>query len=251
VPRELRAAALIDRLPAAARSPARRLLEPQRRPRLLHDEYIAWLVRVTAGWQHPGNSHLLDVAVRDAPPAPMLEIGCFCGQSAAMITYLQRKHGRRVPLFCCDRWALEGAVEPLPAAAPVTRSDLRAHARESFEGAMRRFSAARLPFAVEAPPQEFLRDWGERRRVTDMFGRSVRLGGPLGFCLIDGERSGSSACSDLAACDRYLLPGGLILLDRSGEGVDSRPRRAARAALASGRYEVVERNPNFLLRKLG
>jgi hypothetical protein len=246
----MRAAAIVDRLPRRARPRARRLLRRSPRPRLLNDEYVDWLGRLNAGTQDRGNPYLLDLAVRSAPPAPMLEIGSLCGLSAATISYLQRKHGRCVPLFCCDSWVLESAEQPLPAAAPVTRAEMRAHALESFQRAMLRFSAERLPFAIEASSQEFLRDWEGRRRVRDVFGRGVRLGGPLGFCLVDGEHSARGSREDFDGCDRHLVAGGLILFAGSGDHTPWPVRAVVREAIAQGRYEVVARNPNYLLRKL-
>jgi hypothetical protein len=246
----MRAGALIDTLPRVSRPLARRGLAATRRTRLLQDEYVDWLLLLNAGMQHRGNPYLLDAAVRDAPAAPMLEIGSFCGLSAAIIVYLQRKHGREVPLFCCDSWVFEGSERPLPAAAPATRAQMREHARESFCRAMHSFSGGRLPFAVESRSGEFLRDWDEHRRVTDVFGRRVRLGGPLGFCFIDGDHSEHGARADFDGCDRHLLAGGLILFDDSGDETDWEVRRVVRGALASGRYEVLACNPNYLLRKL-
>jgi predicted O-methyltransferase YrrM len=231
-----------------ARSLALRALHP---PALLRDDYIDWLMLAVAGMQHPGNPYLLELAVRTAPEAPMLEIGSFCGLSASIIQYLKRKHARSVPLFCCDSWTFEGAERPLPLAAPVSHKDLRAHAMESFVRAMQRFSAEQLPYAIEARSDEFFLAWEAASTCTDLFGRGVALGGPLGFCFIDGNHSEAQVLRDFEGCDRHLLPGGLILFDDSSDDSDWEVRRVVRRVRASGRYEVLARNPNYLVRKLG
>jgi Methyltransferase domain len=225
---------------------ARRALRP---PDRLPDGYLDWLMLVNAGMQHPGNLRLFDLAVAAAPQAPMLEIGSFCGLSANIISYLKRVHGRQLPLFTCDSWRFEGADRTLPPTAPVGHAEIRAHVIESFRSNVRRFSADDLPFTIEASSDEFFEAWGGRRDVTDVFGRHVVLGGDLGFCFIDGNHGEEQALRDFTNCDRCLLTGGFILFDDSAEGSGWPVTRVIAHVKSSRRYEVVARNPNYLLRK--
>lgn len=219
-------------------------------PVRLHDDYIDWLLLVNAGMQHPGNLHLFDLGIRLAPEAPMLEIGSFCGLSTNIIQYLKRKHGRSVPLFTSDKWVFEGSENSLPEQAPVGHGEIREYVVETFERSVRRFSGEDLPFAIEATADEFFEAWDSHRVVTDLFGRSVTLGGGLGFCFIDGNHTEEYATRDFENCDRNLVAGGLILFDDSGDDSDWEVRNVIRSIKTNPRYEVVAKNPNYLVRKL-
>ena len=232
----------------ALRARALRALRP---PRLLDDDYLRCLDRAIAGMQHAGNPYLFDLAVGLAPPAPMLAIGARYGLSTNVIQYLKRRHGRHEPLFCCDRWLFKGAEQPLPAAAGITRAGLREHAIESFRRNTLRFSGEELPHAIEATGEEMFAAWRAGARVRDVFDREARLGGPLGFCFIDGNHAVRHVERDFEGCDEQLLPGGLILFDDSGEEGDRDVRRVVTRVRRSPRYEVIGRNPNYLVRKLG
>jgi len=216
---------------------------------MLRDEYLDWLMLTNAGMQVPGNLHLFDLAIAAAPPGPMLEIGAFCGLSTNIITYLKAKHGRSDVLFSCDKWEFEGAEKALPEAAPVDRGQLRSFVIESFERNVRAFSGGYLPLAVEATSDEFFAIWREGGVVRELFGREVRLGGPLSFAFIDGNHTREFAMRDFLNCDEHLLPGGLLLFDDSDDASDWEVRSVIRDVKSSGRYEVVAKNPNYLLRK--
>jgi predicted O-methyltransferase YrrM len=200
--------------------------------------------------QHPGNPHLFDVGIQLAPEASTLEIGAFCGLSTNIIQYLKRKHGRTSPLFTSDKWIFEGADDQLPPHATVTHRELREYVMETFERSVRRFSPDALPFAIEMTSDEFFEAWGTQREVSDLFGRAVSLGGPLGFCFVDGDHTEEYAARDFANCDRYLVPGGLILFDDSADDSDWEVREVIRSIKRNRRYEVVAKNPNYLVRKL-
>jgi predicted O-methyltransferase YrrM len=219
------------------------------RPTVLQDDYVEWLMLANAGMQHPGNLYLFDLAIRTAPDAPMLEIGSFCGLSTNIIQYFKRKHSRTVPLFTCDRWIFEGAENPLPPSASVSHGDIRDYVMESFERSVHRFNNGDLPFTIEATSDEFFQQWKRGDEVPDIFGRDVSLGGPLGFCFIDGNHSEAYALRDFEHCDQYLLPGGLILFDDSGDESDWEVKKVIRRIKRGGRYEVVAKNPNYLLHK--
>lgn len=227
------------------RRAARDVIRP---PRGFDDRYIEWLLLVNAGWQHRGNIHLFDLAIREAPSAPFLEIGSFCGLSANIIQYLKRKHGRDEPLFTCDKWIFGGAE--LPAGAPMTSEDVRDYVRDSFKRSLEHFSQDDLPFTIEATSDEFFAAWSDREQAEDVFGRPVTLGGPLGFCFIDGNHEEEFVQRDFEHCDEHLIRGGLILFDDSAPESVGDASTVARRVARDGRYEIVARNPNYLFRKL-
>lgn len=218
------------------------------RPTDFEDEYVDWLLLVNAGMQRRGNIHLFDLAIRTAPEASFLEIGSFAGLSANIIQHLKRKHGRREPLFTCDKWIFEGDAD-LPIDAPVSAEDLRAYVRESFKRSVRRFNDGDLPFTVEATSDEFFLAWRKRARVEDVFGRTEELGGPLGFCFVDGNHQEEFVQRDFEHCDEHLLTGGLILFDDSTPEAIGDVSTVVRRVARDRRYEVVARNPNWLFRK--
>jgi hypothetical protein len=224
-------------------------LRATRRPTVLQDDYVDWLMLANAGMQHPGNIYLFDLAISTAPDAPMLEIGSFCGLSTNIIQYFKRKHDRTVPFFTCDKWIFEGAENSLPQSASVSHADIRNYVIESFGRSVRQFNDEDLPFTIEATSDEFFPRWEQGDKVSDVFGRDVLLGGPLGFCFIDGNHSEAYVLRDFEHCDRYLLPGGLILFDDSGDESDWEVKKIIRRIKRGGRYEVVAKNPNYLLRK--
>jgi hypothetical protein len=239
----------VARVIGSARTAQRLIRQAVRRPIVLHDAYIDWLMLANAGMQDPGNLYLFDLAIRNAPEAPMLEIGSFCGLSTNIVQYLKRKHGRTVPLFSCDKWIFEGSADPLPATAGASHDDIRKYVMECFARSVRTFSSSDLPFSIEATSDEFFRKWETRTQVSDVFGRSVALGGPLGFCFIDGNHTEDYASRDFDHCDQYLVPGGFILLDDSGDASAWEVKEVIRRVKRDDRYEVVAKNPNYLVRK--
>jgi hypothetical protein len=82
-----------------------------------------------------------------------------------------------------------------------------------------------------------------------VFGRAVRLGGPLGFCYIDGNHTFDYAERDFRNADEFLAPGGFLLFDDSADGSEWEVCRVVAGLLAEGRYELVAKVPNYLVRK--
>jgi predicted O-methyltransferase YrrM len=218
-------------------------------PIILQDDYIDWLALVNPGMQHRGNYHLFDLAMRQAPAGPMVEIGSFCGLSTNIIQYLKRKHHRTDPLYTCDKWIFEGSENPLPEAAGVDHDQLRAYVMETFRRSVTTLSPGDLPYTVDATSDEFFKMWDEGTHVEDVFGRGVELGGPLGFCFIDGNHTEPYAQADFTHCDKFLMPGGLILFDDSGDESDWEVKTVVDRIKRNPRYEVVAKNPNYLVRK--
>jgi hypothetical protein len=77
----------------------------------------------------------------------------------------------------------------------------------------------------------------------------VTFGGPIAFAYIDGNHAYDFARRDFENTDRFLVPGGFILFDDSADGSEFEVTRVVQEVLNSDAYEIVAKNPNYLLRK--
>lgn len=216
-------------------------------------EYMNWLTFANAGMLGKDNFCCFDYAVRNLPSgAPMIEVGSFCGLSTNTLGYLKEKHGRRNALVTCDRWMCEGAEDPdgmVGDSRFITNAEYQAFIKETFIRNVRFFSRKDLPFTIELFSDEFFAAWDRGETVCDVFGREFKLGGPISFAYIDGNHSYEFARRDFQNCDKYLEPGGFVLLDDSADHSEFQVYRVAHEIRRSGRYELLDRNPNYFFRK--
>ena len=181
--------------------------------------------------------------------APVIEIGSFCGLSTNVLAHLLTKRQKPNDLLTADAWHFENSgVGTLGGHATVTHQDYREFARDTFIRNVRFFSGARLPHTVELDSDAFFQCWDANKSVTDIFGRKTALGGPISFMYIDGNHTYEYCKRDFVIADRWLAPGGLVLFDDT-DNPDWGVGRVVREALRSGRYELIKRNPNALLRR--
>ncbi|MFO0829200.1 MAG: class I SAM-dependent methyltransferase [Phycisphaerales bacterium] len=216
-------------------------------------DYLVWLGFAVPGMLNRGNVDAMAHAIRRLPSeAPLVEIGSFCGLSTCVLSYLCTKHGRRNPLFTCDRWAFEGQElgKPLGDSSTVTHDAYRTFVRESFLRNARTFCQDRLPHTIEADSDEFFARWRESQRCVDVFGTTVRLGGPIAFAYIDGNHTYEFARRDFDNVDRHLEIGGHILFDDSADGSAWEVCRVIDEILRSDSYAVVAKMPNYLVQKV-
>jgi hypothetical protein len=233
---------------------ARRIQPPAVKDGYAWTPYMRWLNYATAGMMTYGNVSCWRYAILNAPRAlPVVEIGAFCGLSTNFMAYFIRKYRPDLPLFCCDRWIFEGETgspnDPLADGTEITVGRYREFVKASFIRNCQFFSHRTLPHAVELFSIEFFDAWRDGQTITDVFNRDVKLGGPIGFAFIDGDHSYQAAKADFEACDQVLVPGGFLLFDDSRDFSDWPPNRVAREVLRDGKYDLVARNPNYLLRK--
>jgi hypothetical protein len=218
----------------------------------ISDNYTRLLNDVNAGMCVPGNLYLFDYAVKNLPSAaPIVEIGLWAGLSTNLLTYYKRRHGRANRIINCDRWGAgephaEGVIED----SGITLGEVRAHIRESYVHNVTTFSRADLPYTLEMLSGEMFGAWRKGETLTDIFGRGVRLGGPLSFAFIDGAHDYGNARNDFEMCDEVLERGGFILFDDSApeagwEGV----QRCVSEVIADAHYELILANPHHLFRK--
>jgi predicted O-methyltransferase YrrM len=230
-----------------------------RHKRIPQDDFIRRLPAtvVGEGMLHPGNIYLMDWAIERMPAGGcMLEIGTYGGLSANLICYLARKHRQSHPFFTCDPWIYEGFYDHL--GSPVThvdgrpdlaRTDYMRYIRDAYISATKLLSGDRLPYSVQCTSSAFFDRWERNEEATDVFGRTVKLGGAISFAYIDGDHALEVAQKDFASVAKRLLPGGLVLVDDSAKGLPYGSSAMMGILTAREDFEVVARNPNYLLRK--
>lgn len=216
----------------------------------LADDYTAYLSFANAGMLNKGNLLCFDYVMRHLPSdRPMVEIGSFCGLSANLICYYKKKHGVANTLFTCDRWQFEGAAGNV-GDSELSHADYRLFVRDTFIRNVRMFSRGDVPHTIELLSDEFFQAWQARQTQTDVFGRSVNLGGQISFCYIDGDHSEAAARADFENADRFLEPGGFILFDDSADGSHWGVTRVIETVRRLSNYRVVVKNPNYLVQKV-
>lgn len=218
----------------------------------ISDPFITWLCFANAGMLHRGNLYCFDLAMRSLPSnAPMVEIGSFAGLSTNAIAYYRRVHGRTNPLITTDKWLFEGAPSGHKVGnSELTHDELRLFIMETFRRNVTFFGQGQLPHAMEMLSGEFFDAWRRKAPATDLFGRSVSLGGPISFCYVDGDHTYEGARRDFEGVDEFLEPGGFLFFDDSADGSGWEVSRVVKEVAGTGRYELVARNPNYLFRRL-
>jgi SAM-dependent methyltransferase len=224
-----------------------RFLDP---PVDVSEPYTDAITIAVPGWLNRGNLYCFDRALGDLPSdAPMIEIGSFCGLSASLLSYYKRKHGRRNRLITVDIWRYGRMERELGGKTPTTYEEFRAFVKESYLRNVRAFSAWDLPYPFEMSSDELFAAWREGREGHDLFGRPLRLGGPISFCYVDGSHRYEPARNDFRHAHEFLEPGGYLFFDDSYDGAGWGVGRVVAEVRASGDYELVLRNPNYLFRK--
>jgi hypothetical protein len=187
----------------------------------------------------------------------IIEIGSFCGRSTNLFRYFLDQAGKDNPIFNCDIWnyAFKGmGPQRIVSQSPVTGDGWADHARETFKHHAQFFSGHKLPHSFQMPSVEFFKAWQNRETHKDLFGSNVVLGGKVGLCFIDGNHAYEAVKEDFAVCDAALDKDGLILFDDSGwpyasPGVAQFMTELKNSVIKDGRYEIVSRNPHYLIRK--
>jgi hypothetical protein len=217
----------------------------------LTDGYTSWLGYANAGMLNKGNLLCFDYALKNLPSKhPMIEIGIFAGLSTNLLTYFKQKHSAANTLFNCDKWIFESSGEGSLCGGPVTHAQYRTFVRDSYIRNVRTFSPASLPYTIEAISDEFFAAWAEGHTITDVFGRSVKLGGPISFCYIDGNHTYDFARRDFENTDQFLEPGGFVLFDDSADGSIWEVSRVIEEVKLNPRYRFVVKNPNYMFQKI-
>jgi hypothetical protein len=224
----------------------------QRRKRLPPDETLAWMCCVNPGMLDPGNVWLFDRCIPELPAGAVVEIGSFCGLSLNHIIYLLIKHERNNPVFSADEWLFEGALDGAPVLhdTSIPAVPYRELVIETFRRNITLFSGHRLPHHIAASSDAFFASWDKGEQKIDFFGRSVMMGGPIALAYIDGDHSYEQSLKDFENVDCYLQVGGFVIFDDSADWTSWGSHRAARETAGRKNYEIVDRAPNYCIRKI-
>jgi len=217
-----------------------------------HDEFISWLSFANAGMLNEGNIYCFEYAVENLPSEnPVIEIGSFCGLSTNLINFYLDKNQRKNKMITCDRWMFEGAekADNLLGGSRISHSKYREFVKQSYIRNIQFFSESNLPFTVEKFSDDFFDAWKLGADEKDILGRPVHLGGSISFAYIDGNHTYDFAMRDFRNVDAFLEPGGFILFDDSADDSQWEVNQVVKEILKEGKYELVIKNPNYLLRK--
>jgi len=217
------------------------------------EEFVNWLRFAVPGWTSPGNERSFEfVASHLESDAPVVEIGSFCGLSTILIGHYLSKYHKKNRIITSDKWMFEGQVlgEPLGGSNLLTHDEYKAFVKEAYMKNVSTFLPNNLPYTIEQLSDDFFELWANSAVTNDVFGRATELGGEMAFCFIDGNHQYEFAQRDFINTDRYLVAGGFVLFDDSGDGTtDWEVNRLAKEIERDGKYELVARNPNYLFRK--
>jgi hypothetical protein len=213
------------------------------------DPHIERILNANSGMFNMGHIYCADYAMKHLPSdAPMLEIGSFAGLSTNIWTYLKHKNGIPNQLITVDCWEWEKHYPPAPNGFPDYRT-YRDFIKESFIRNAKFFSGKDLPYTIEMASRELFAAWRKAETVTDVFGRQIRLGGPLSFAYIDGEHGFDEVRSDFEGCDAFLEPGGFVLFDDSADGTGWGVCDFMEPMKRNAGYRLIARNPHYLFQK--
>jgi hypothetical protein len=217
----------------------------------VYDEYIDWLSFANAGMLDKGNLYCFDYAIKNLPSSnPIVEIGSFCGLSTNIISYFLTKYKKTNRIFSSDAWIFEGSQKKVLGSSAITHAEYRQFVKESFMRNVSMFSREHLPFTIEQVSDDFFQSWNEKRKLKDVFGRDVGLGGPIGFCYIDGNHEYDFAKRDFENADKFLEKGGFLFFDDSSDSSDFGCAKLMKEILKDKRYKLIIKNPNYLFQKI-
>ena len=76
------------------------------------------------------------------------------------------------------------------------------------------------------------------------------MGGTISFAYIDGNHTYDFAKRDFENADKYLEVGGVILFDDSSDDSIWEVNKVIEEIKKEGRYEIIIKNPNYLIKKI-
>lgn len=215
------------------------------------DPYLDWMDFANAGMLHRGQRVIIDRAVRSLPSDdPIIEIGAFCGLSTNVLGYFVDLHQRSNRLISTDPWIFEGEDGETLHGSDILFAEYRELVQSQFIRNVRFWSRDRLPQCAPLSSDDFFVAWAERRPAANILGGEIELGGPIAMAFIDGGHAYEQARRDFENVDRWLVPGGYVLLDDTDEfGAFPHLYELVRELIRRGEYELVGANPHHLLRK--
>jgi len=200
-----------------------------------------------------GNTNCFDYAINNLPSqAPIVEIGSFLGLSANTISYLKNKYQKTNPLITCDKWSVEEFYpgNTLGDHSQITFDQYNKYLKQSYINNIQMFSNFDLPYTIEKYSDDFFSLWEKASQTYDVLNRSIQLGGPISFCYIDGNHSYEYSRRDFLNCDKHLEKNGFVLFDDSHDGSGFGVCKVMGEVMATGRYKLIDKNPNYFFKKI-
>lgn len=200
----------------------------------------------------PENIYCIDYAVRNLPTDdPVIEIGSFTGMSTCMLSHYLAKYNCGNVLFNADRWEFEEKEKNYYSRVlNVSPEEMKDYIRNSFVRNVRHFSRNRLPHTIELFSDEFFSQWLQKNTLLNIWEQPVTLGGPVSFAYLDGNHQYDFVKRDFENVHRQLVKGGFIFFDDSAPHINSGMRDLVKEVKARRDYEVVVKNPNYLVRRI-
>jgi hypothetical protein len=219
------------------------------------DQYLRWVIQIIGGWLRieDGNCYCFNHALRHMPEGgAVIEIGSFLGASINVMSYMMIRYKRNNTLFNADPWLFEETENLIGGFYDASAPSCREYAKSTYINNTRTFSEKKLPHTIEALSDRFFDLWHQGTEVQDVFGRKIKLGGPISFAYIDGAHTYEAAKKDFENVDKHLLPGGFVLFDDSSAQAPFGCVRSAQEAAALPNYQKVfggVQNLNVFLQK--
>ena len=192
-----------------------------------------WLSFINPGMLVGSNIDLFAYCINRLPnnTGAVIEIGSFAGLSLNHLILLLKKAQRGNPVLSVDEWIFEGANfgHCIPGTS-ASFDDYRRLAIETFRSNVMLFNGDRLPHHIELSSNKFFSSWNANEVMTDFFGRTAKLGGPIVFAYIDGAHTYEQSIRDFRNIDRHLVSGGFIVFDDSADNSDWGSRLSAEQA---------------------
>lgn len=182
-----------------------------------------------------GNVECFEYAIKNLPSSnPILEIGSFAGLSACVMSYLLQKYGKPNRIWCVDPWQWEGMTEEDDILPGMSHVRYMIHIRNMW--------LLSTNYFCKKPPSR------QDSTSDEFFNTHTRC--PLSFAYIDGDHRYEQAKRDFLNVDKWLEKGGFILFDDTEQGAPFGCAKLMPEVKATGRYELILRNPNYLWKKI-
>jgi hypothetical protein len=214
-----------------------------------HDEYLRWVIQMVGGWLNvgDGNSQCFNHAIRHMPDGgAVIEIGSFLGVSVSVLSYYLTRLGRTNRLYNADPWHFEETEKPVGGFFDGSRPVFRDYCVETYKKNVSIFCETNMPNSIEAFSDDFFKLWDDQSTVTDVFGKKVKLGGPISFAYIDGAHTYEAAKKDFENVAKHLLPGGFVLFDDSNPQLSFGCVQSAREATQTIGFQHLFKHVNGL-----
>lgn len=208
-----------------------------------------WLSFINPGMLVGSNIDLFAYCINRLPnnTGAVIEIGSFAGLSLNHLILLLKKAQRGNPVLSVDEWIFEGANfgHCIPGTS-ASFDDYRRLAIETFRSNVMLFNGDRLPHHIELSSNKFFSSWNANEVMTDFFGRTAKLGGPIVFAYIDGAHTYEQSIRDFRNIDRHLVSGGFIVFDDSADNSDWGSRLSAQEASKASSIRTYSQKPQLL-----